>query len=75
MLHAKFHANHSNCLGGVQKSMFFIVCNFVDGKLLQKWAWHTPHNSAEFKEHVAIRFNNVPHYVGVYGPKTLSRGK
>ena len=27
-------------------------------KLLQKWA--TSHNSAEFKEHVDIRFNNVP---------------
>ena len=29
-------------------------------KLLQKWAWPTSHNSTELKEHVDIRFNNVP---------------
>ena len=38
MLHAKFGENWSNCLGGVRKSRFFIVCNFADGRLLQKWA-------------------------------------
>ena len=61
MLHAKFGANWSNCLGGVRKSLFFIYCDYVNGKLPQKWAWPTPHNSAQLREHEDIRFNNVRH--------------
>ena len=59
MLHTKFGANCSNCLGGVCKSKFFIRCDFVSGKLAQKWAWPTPNNSAECREHIVTRFNNV----------------
>ena len=59
MLHARLGANWSNRLGGVRKSMFFIVCNFANGKILQKWAWPTPNNSAAFREHKGMRFNNV----------------
>ena len=54
MLHAKFGANRSNRLGRVQISTFFICSNFVNGKLPRKEAWLTPHNSAEFREHVDI---------------------
>ena len=65
MLHAKFGANWSNHLGGIRKSRFFIVCDFVDGKLVQKWAWPTSNNSAEFREHIGIRFNNVGKCIGI----------
>ena len=41
------------------KSRFFIVCNFANGKLMQKWVWPTPNNSAQFREHIGMRFNNV----------------
>ena len=61
MLHAKFGANWSNHLGGVQKSMFFVVCNFVNGKILQKWVCPTPNNSAAFRELKDMRVNNVYH--------------
>ena len=61
MLHANFGANQSNCLGGVRKSRFIICRDVQNGKLLQKWAGPTPHNSSEFREHVDIRFNNVQH--------------
>ena len=61
MLHAKFGANHSNCLGGVRKSRFFICRDFVNGKVMRKWAWPTPNNSAECREHIGMRFNNVQH--------------
>ena len=59
MRHAKFGANHSNCLGGVRKSTFFICRDFANGKLAQKWAWPTSNNSVEFREHIGMRFNNV----------------
>lgn len=61
MLHAKFGANQSNRLGGVRKSTFFICGDLANGKLPRKWAWLTSHNSAEFREHVNRRFNNVRH--------------
>ena len=61
MLHAKFSANWSNCLGGVRKSRFCICHDFANGKLARKWAWPTPNNSAEFREHGDIIFNNVQH--------------
>ena len=61
MLHAKFGANRSNCLGGVQKSAFFIYPDFVNGKLQRKLAWPIPHNSAQFREQVDVAFNNVLH--------------
>ena len=61
MLHAKFGANHSNCLGGVRKSRFFICRDFANGKLLQKWAWPTSNNSAKFREYIYVRINNVEH--------------
>ena len=56
MLHANIGANF---LGGVRKSTFFICHNFVNGKLLQKWAWPTPNNSAKFREYIDMRINNV----------------
>ena len=61
MLHAKFGANWSNRLGGVRKSRFFIVCNFANGKLLQKWVWPTPNNSAKFREYIDMRIYNAQH--------------
>ena len=61
MLPAKFGANWSNCLGGVWKSKFYICGDFSNGKIPQKLAWPTPHNSAELREHVDIGFNNVQH--------------
>ena len=61
MLHSKFGANRSNRLGGVRKSRFFVVCNFMNGKLLWKWVWPTSHNSAQFCEHVDMRFEKVWH--------------
>ena len=59
MLHAKFDANRSNCL--VRERTFFIHHDFANGKLLQKWAWPTLNNSAEFRENMDMRFSNVQH--------------
>ena len=59
MLHAKFGANRSNCLGGVRKSTFFICCDFAMGNQTQKWAWPTSHNLATFRVHVDKRIKNA----------------
>ena len=59
MIYAKFDANWSNCLGRVRKSLFFIYGDFCEWK--SQWAWCTPSNSAESREHADIRFNNVQH--------------
>ena len=61
MLHAQFGANRSNCLGGVLKKSFFLCRDFANKKLAQKWAWPTPNNSAECREHIGMRFNKVQH--------------
>ena len=61
MLHAKFGANYLNCLGGVRKSRFFISRDFVNGKVMRKWAWPIPNNSAECREHIGMGVNNMQH--------------
>ena len=71
MLHAKFGANRSNHLGGVRKSKFFIFRNFANGNLSQKWASPTSHNSAQFREHIVVRFKNVQHIMRELLQKTV----
>ena len=71
MLHAKFGANWSNHQGVVQKSMFFVVCNFVNRKIQQKWACPTPNNSAAFREHKGMIINNMHHIKWYYERKSL----
>ena len=43
------------------RSTFFIFVGFVDGNLLRTWVWLKSHNSAQFREHVDVRFKIVQH--------------
>ena len=45
-----------------RSSKKFLICHdFANGKLLQKWAFPTPNNSAKFREYIDMRINNVQH--------------